>query len=187
MHFIVPLVDLIQGTGVDEKQLSDKAAGLLKSRVGKSKETPSPISINDTKALLEELHSRARRAHSSDTLLILGGCSLFVSKALIHAGEPGIAIAAYSKTLSDFIKRKASPLNSKFFEEFIRRQPTVAMQLAPTVMEAAKSPANAYRACQAIQLLNLLVSQRELGVSAHSPSTHFVLTSSRLIPLHFWI
>lgn len=168
MQFILPLVDLIQGTGSDEKQLSDKAAGLLKSRFGKAKEVVSNISTENADALLEELHSRARRVHSPDVLQILGGCSMFVSRALLRAGGAAVVIRVYSRTLSDFIMRKASPLNPKFFEELLRRYATSTVQLGLVIIQAASKPANAYRACQAMQLLHVLVSQPEHSVNPFS-------------------
>ncbi|KAJ3791837.1 DNA polymerase phi-domain-containing protein [Lentinula aff. detonsa] len=46
-RLIIPLMDLITRTTSDERQLSDKAQGIVRSRIGKLKEFPSSISIED--------------------------------------------------------------------------------------------------------------------------------------------
>ena len=55
---ILPLVELIVGTGPDEKQLSDKAMGILRNRIGKSKEVPTTVSageVEDARGLLPHM------------------------------------------------------------------------------------------------------------------------------------
>ncbi|KAJ3991119.1 DNA polymerase phi-domain-containing protein [Lentinula boryana] len=46
-RLIIPLMDLITRTTSDERQLSDKAQGIVRSRIGKLKEFSSSISIED--------------------------------------------------------------------------------------------------------------------------------------------
>jgi DNA polymerase phi len=166
VRLILPLVELIASSSSDERQLSDKAKGVLSSRIIKSKENPSPIDTKRVAEILEALHTRARKVHTSDLLPTLSQSSLYVSKLLLHfeTGDPVLLI--YGESLMNFTTRKASTLNATFFQDFIRRLPSSAWSLRDTLLESSRKATNAYRQCQAFQLLQVLISQLPTLVSS---------------------
>ncbi|TCD65622.1 hypothetical protein EIP91_002427 [Steccherinum ochraceum] len=159
VRFITPLVDVITGSGADEKQLVDKATGILRSRLGKSKETLEISDKGDVVAVLQELHMRSRTAVTSDTLATLSSCSLFLCRGLLQADAQLEVVEAYRESLADFMTRKASRLNNHFFQEFFRRYPAVAWDLRNALIEASGQAVNGYRTAQGYQLLQTIVNQ----------------------------
>jgi DNA polymerase phi len=153
------LADLIAGTGSDERQLADKATGLLKNRISKSKDLPHNVDLEEATTVLDELHIRARRARSSEILATLNQCSLYLSKVILHSAAEDSVLQVYRSSLVDFVTRKASTLNATFFQDFIRRYPTSGWGLRDIVIEASRKAANVYRQCQAFQLLYVMVNQ----------------------------
>lgn len=164
IRLILPLVELTVGSGSDEKQLADKATGILRSRIGKSKEVPSNIEEEQAVQVLQQLHSLARKA-SSDVLMTLSQCSLYLCKVLHHFGVTKPIQEVYRQSLVDFVSRKASRLNSSFFQDFIRRHADVAWDLREDILKTTSSAVNVYRQSQAFQLLQTLISQAPMAVS----------------------
>ncbi|KAF8061577.1 DNA polymerase phi-domain-containing protein [Lyophyllum atratum] len=159
VRLIPPLIELIAGTGQDERQLSDKAKGILRSRIAKSKEIPVDVDVESTLAIVTDLHTRARKVHSSDMLATLSQCSLYLSRILVHLDSEKALLEIYQQSLSDFMTRKNSALNSNFFQDFIRRSPTSAWALRNHLLDLSGRAVNAYRQGQAYQLLDTLISQ----------------------------
>ncbi|KAI0691182.1 DNA polymerase phi-domain-containing protein [Cytidiella melzeri] len=158
-RLILPLVDLVVNAGADEKHLADKATGILRSRLGKSKDSPSSIDDDQLGGILLELHSRARKASSSDILITLGQCSIYISKALLHAQVQKPVLSAYRESLTDFVTRKASRLNTSFFQDFIRRHASAAWELRNSLLDLSEKAINGYRQNQVFQLVQVLLSQ----------------------------
>ncbi|KAI0340127.1 hypothetical protein BDW22DRAFT_1486396 [Trametopsis cervina] len=155
---ILPLSELVVNAGSDEKQLADKATGILRSRIGKAKEVPSDADTTQAGEALRELHSRARRAFSADIVATLSQCSLYLSRVLASS-EPEAVVDAYRESLVDFISRKASRLHTSFFLDFIRRQGSIAWGLRDDLLELVDKAVNGYRQNQAFQLVQVLLSQ----------------------------
>jgi DNA polymerase phi len=166
LQFVAPLLAL---TFSDEKQVSEKATGLLMSRIGKLKEVPSDIDIAKASGILKDLHIRARKVHSRDAIAIVSRCSLYVSRALLHVGDEETVQMAYTKSLADFTERKASDLNGQFFCDFIKRYPRVAWGMRSALLAAPMNAVNAYRQGQAYMLLETLLNllQHLVGVVLH--------------------
>ncbi|KAI0060788.1 hypothetical protein BV25DRAFT_1827328 [Artomyces pyxidatus] len=154
LRLVIPLLAL---TFSDEKQLSEKAGGLLKSRIGKLKDVPSSFDKEQAVEVLQDLHTRARKVHSLDALATIAHCSLYVSKILLHAEEEDHVLKAYRGSLVDFTERKASDLNGKFFEDFIKRHPRAAWGLRLDLLKATEKAVNAYRQNQAYGLIVTLL------------------------------
>ncbi|CAL1703687.1 unnamed protein product [Somion occarium] len=160
IRVILPLVELIVDTSSDEKQLADKTTGILRSRIGKSKEIPADVDKEQAIVVLQELHVRARKAPSSDVLATLNQCSLYLVKTLLNRGDAEQEVVkAYQESLKDFITRKASRLNTAFLQDFIRRYPGAAWNLRNNLIDVTKTAVNGYRQSQAFQLLQVLVNQ----------------------------
>jgi DNA polymerase phi len=157
---MLPLVDLITATGTDEKQLADKASGILRSRFGKAREVPTLTTADVADALLtmEEIHSRARRASNQDVLATLSQCSVYLSRTLL-VGSADSVLDVYRKSLGDFASRKASGLNGSFFHDFARRQAAQAWELRMDALDAAGQAVNAYRKVQVLQVIQTLLAQ----------------------------
>ncbi|KAI0350071.1 hypothetical protein OH77DRAFT_1100919 [Trametes cingulata] len=159
IRLIFPLVELIVGTGMDEKQLADKATGILRNRIGKSKEVPVSVDKEDTAKTLDELHVLARKASTSDVLATLNQCSIYLSRVLLHhdAAEP--VLKAYRDSLMDFVARKASRLNPPFIDDFVKRHPQSAWNLRDDLVKAPGEALNGFRQAQAFHFIHTLVNQ----------------------------
>lgn len=72
VRLVLPLVDLVTKSTMDERQLSDKASGILKSRLAKSKDLPTTALLDEIEPVLREVHLRARRSHRSAASDALG-------------------------------------------------------------------------------------------------------------------
>jgi DNA polymerase phi len=153
LQFLVPLLAL---TFSDEKQVSEKAAGLM-SRIARLKEVPSSVDIASASSILNDLHIRTRRVHSRDAIAIVSRCSLYVSRALLHVGADEAVQVAYATSLVDFTERKTSDLNGQFFCDFIKRYPRVAWGMRAALLAAPVNAVNAYRQGQAYMLLETLL------------------------------
>lgn len=165
LRLILPLVDLVTNSSADEKHLSDKAQGVLKSRIGKSKEHPSKVNLEQVTVILQELHSRARKARSTSALPVLTSCSLYVSR-VIQAANAEVLVGVYSDSLRDFITRKNSSLNTAFFKELIHRYPGCGWLLRNQLVELSGQAVNHYRQTQVYQLLYDVVNQLSAVVCA---------------------
>jgi DNA polymerase phi len=154
MQILIPLLTLAFS---DEKQLSEKAIGLLRSRIDKLKVVPSTIDLAKASDILDDLHVRARKAHSNDALAAISFCSLYVTKALLHVGADTTVRTAYTLSLVDFTERKASDLNTDFFSDFIKRHPRIAWDMREVLLAAPAKAVNAYRRGQAYILLQTLL------------------------------
>ncbi|KAJ8078693.1 DNA-directed DNA polymerase [Marasmius tenuissimus] len=156
IRVVLPLADVATRSTSDEKQLSDKAQGILRSRIGKHKELPSDFDIDSALTVLKNVHERASHARSTGDLSTLTDCSVFISHALISSGRAEDVVQLYRESLSDFLIRKSSSLNTAFFEEFLRRFQSEAWALRNDVLSLSEKAVNAYRRCQALQLLQHL-------------------------------
>ena len=154
---MIPLIDLFGSSSQDERQLSDKAKGILRSRFSKAKELPTELAPDQVLLVASNIHTQARKAHSSDFLSILSLCSIFLSKALVDLKAEASLLELYKKSLTDFATRKNSGLNPTFFQDFLRRFPVEGWCLRQDLLSLSKSSINTYRQCQILQLLEILI------------------------------
>lgn len=167
VRVVLPLIELVVGTGPDEKQLADKSTGILRSRIGKSREVPSELDAEQATEILKEVHLRARKAATGDVLATLSQCSLYVSKCLVHAGAEDAVRDAYRDSLIDFATRKASRLNHSFLQDFVRRHAETAWTIRDRLLEVIKQAVNGYRQMQVFQLIQTMLAQRPSTVCTH--------------------
>lgn len=168
LQLIIPLIDLFGSSSQDERQLSDKAKGILRSRFSKVKELPTELAPNQVLLVASNIHTQARKAHSSDLLSILSLCSIFLSKTLVDLKAEASLVELYKESLVDFATRKNSGLNPTFFQDFLRRFPVEGWCLRQDLLSLGKSSINAYRQGQILQLLEILV--KSLPSMVCSPS-----------------
>ncbi|KDQ59553.1 hypothetical protein JAAARDRAFT_127225 [Jaapia argillacea MUCL 33604] len=181
VRIIIPILSLVTGSGSDEKQLSDKASGILRSRIGKSKDIPSNFDNAQVIAILDDLHSRARKVHSPDALATISQCSLYLTRLLLGCGEEASVVSAYRHSLTDFVTRKNSHLNSKFIQDFIQRYPGVAWNLRSDLVDLSSRANNTYRQCQVFQLLQALLSQAPTLTEKKDEALMFIPTLRRCL------
>ncbi|KAG1875007.1 DNA polymerase phi-domain-containing protein [Suillus tomentosus] len=158
LRLVLPLIELATKSGNDERQLSDKARGILNNRLAKLKDPLQEVDQDYAKTILDELHIRARKAHSSDALATLSHCSLFICRVLTNVGCEKSVLQLYRESLADFMTRKASSLNITFFKDFITRYPALGWRLRDDVLDTSPKAINVYRKCQAFQLLNTILT-----------------------------
>jgi len=158
--FIMPLIRVIMGSGSDEKQLSDKAIALLRTRFGKTKEVPPIVDLPEVKKTLTELHTIARKTNSSALRDTISACSLYLSRIILSDAiqDSDTVSATYLSSLRDFANRKSSPIQSSFILEFVRRQPRCAWSLRGDLLQLAKKAVNSYRTCQIFQFFQPLLN-----------------------------
>ncbi|KAI0781313.1 DNA polymerase phi-domain-containing protein [Trametes elegans] len=159
VRLIFPLVELIVGTGPDEKQLADKATGILRNRIGKSKDVPAAVPTEDVAKTLEELHTLARKASTPDVLTTLNQCSIYLTRVLLHNDATEPVLKAYRESLADFVTRKSSRLSPPFIGDFVKRYPQAAWSLRDDLMNAPGQALNGFRQAQAFHFVNTLVNQ----------------------------
>lgn len=158
VRFILPLIELISGTSLDERQLSDKTRGIFRSRFAKSKEVPSGVDIEQVTTVAKSLHVRARKAHSSDILATFSLCNIFLGRILVHEKAGPVVLDMYRESLTDYMTRKNSALNTAYFQDFLRRFPALGWQLSEDLLDLSGRAVNAYRQSQAFRLLEILVA-----------------------------
>lgn len=158
LRLVLPLIELTTKSGNDERQLSDKARGILNNRLAKLKDPLQEVDREYAETILDELHIKARKAHSSDALATLSHCSLFICRVLTNVGCETSVLRLYRESIADFMTRKASSLNIIFFKDFITRYPALGWRLRDDVLDTSPKAINAYRKCQAFQLLNTILT-----------------------------
>lgn len=158
LHLITPLVDIVSNSGKDERQLADKARGILRSRFGKAKEILTNVDIEQVSLVASNLHTQARKAHSSELISILSLCSVYLAKIFVQLKSEIALENIYRQSLIDFTTRKNSSLNAHFFQDFIRRFPVQGWALRQDLLDNCRKSINTYRQCQVLQLLEFLVS-----------------------------
>ena len=158
IQLVLPLIELTTKSSIDERQLSDKAGGILKSRLTKSKGVPTPTSHDEVETVLREVHQRAQRAHASDALALLSQASLYLCRVLAPNEENAI-VEVYQESLDDYMSRKASQLAFSFFQDWARRFPTLGWKMRIDILASSSKAINLYRKCQAFQLLHVILSQ----------------------------
>ena len=161
---ILPLLQVISGASKDEKHLTDKATGIIRSRLVKPKNMPVITDTTQAKELLDTLHTRARKAGTQQLSTVISQCSLYISKILSNSGSD-IYVEIYRDSAVDFASRKASLLHSAFILDFIRRFPAAAFRLRTTFLDLIPQAVNSYRQCQIFNFVQILLCQSNPSVS----------------------
>ncbi|KAF9053534.1 hypothetical protein BDZ89DRAFT_1056125 [Hymenopellis radicata] len=154
---ILPLITLISSSGSDEKQLVDKAQGILRSRIGKSKDVPTSAPLVKVEPVLEALHTRVRKSRS-DLSSTICACCIYLSKIMVSQQAEDKVVALYQATLEDFLTRKNSALTPVFFQDFITRFTSLAWRLRQPMLDLSSKAVNTYRQLQALRLVQSLLS-----------------------------
>ncbi|CAE6520437.1 unnamed protein product, partial [Rhizoctonia solani] len=154
-RIVLPLVNIVVAAGPEERQLSEKTTGILRTRIAKAKDVPS--SGFDKEVVLEDLrnlHELARKAPIPE----LSSCSIYLSKVL--QGDSQV-LEVYRASIEDFARRKNSKLPPAFLKEYILRQTAHAWELREHIITQTVPgvAVNVYRQMQMWQLVQTLLSQ----------------------------
>lgn len=138
LHIMVPLLRLVSSASPTEKDLSNKAAGILRSRLNQPKEVPTTADEETCKSVIEEIHSLARRAPSNDFSNLCSICSVFVFRTLdASVPKSTVGVDAYRETLTDYMNRKTSLVHPAFILNLIRRYPVRTFGLTADLLKHA--------------------------------------------------
>ncbi|CAA7265434.1 unnamed protein product [Cyclocybe aegerita] len=181
LRFISPLIELVTGSSQDERQLADKAKGILRTRVAKAKEVPTSADREQAVQIITNIHTRARKTHSPDLLSILSLGSIYLSKVLVHLKGDDLVVDVYRQSLTDFATRKNSALSPHFFQDFIRRFPAQAWCLRSDLLDLARKSINAYRRTQVLQFFELLISSLPSMPTTNDEAVAFMLQLRQLL------
>ncbi|ADV20875.1 DNA-directed DNA polymerase, putative [Cryptococcus gattii WM276] len=174
---VLTLLKLIRTGGVSEAEVSNKAAGILRSKFNKPKDVPSTVDVEVASECLKTIHSMAQKAHSAEFSTLCSLCSLFVSRA-IDASETtsnsatSTVVEIYRATLKDFMTRKASLVHPPFLLEFVKRFPLRAFSLHHDLVTyvAPGAAVNTFRQLQAYNALQILAQHLPVISKSVSPS-----------------
>ncbi|KAK2460593.1 hypothetical protein APHAL10511_007063 [Amanita phalloides] len=183
LRLINPLVEILASAGPDERQLADKTRGIIRTRLGKSKEIPLQVDLDTLMSLLDTIHTRARKSHSAELLPSLSQCSIYLSRIMLHHDAKDALLAIYRESLVDFFTRKNSALNTVFFQDFMQRFPSSGWSLRDDLLDLSTRAVNAYRQSQALHLIeNLLLSlstdNAQFDVAEFMPKLNESLTTT---------
>lgn len=147
LGLVLPLLRLVRSPG----ELANKAAGIIRQRLGKGSLTLGEEDMKEASEVLGEVHALARRAPSAEFSALCAAASAFLSRA-----APAAAAKAYAETASDFVTRKHSQVHPAFVADYVKRFPARAISLTSTLLSPA---VNAYRQTQAYGLVGQLMAQ----------------------------
>lgn len=147
LGLVLPLLRLVRSPG----ELANKAAGIIRQRLGKGQLTLAESDMEEAAEVLAEVHALARRAPSAEFSALCAAASAFLSRA-----APAAAAKAYAETASDFVSRKHSQVHPAFVADYVKRFPARAIALTSTLLAPA---VNAYRQTQAYGLVGQLMAQ----------------------------
>ncbi|KDN51531.1 hypothetical protein RSAG8_00076, partial [Rhizoctonia solani AG-8 WAC10335] len=135
-RIVLPLVNLVVSAGPEERQLSEKTTGILRTRIAKAKDVPT--SGFDKELLPSKIYAVCMNSHEK------------------HRFQK-----VYRTSIEDFARRKNSKLPPAFLKEYLLRQTAHAWELREHIVEqtVAGVAVNVYRQMQVWQLLQTLLSQ----------------------------
>ena len=157
LEILLPLLNIAKSTGSSEGDLANKAASILRTRIGKAKEIPHISDPLPVSVIMKSIHKMARKTPSAEVSNLCSACSLLVARALDEP-DSDLSAFAYRATLSDYMLRKASSLHPAFILDYIRRFPTKAWGLHETLCIFVKPGGivKVYRKTQAYGMLQTL-------------------------------
>jgi DNA polymerase phi len=152
---VLPLVKIIISSGPDERQLSEKTAGILRSRIGKLKDIPtSGFDESNVAEDLQSLHEIARKMAVPE----VSACSIYLSRVLQGSEK---VLDLYRASIDDFVARKNSKLAPAFLKDFVVRQIAYAWELREHIIGKCVPDVavNVYRQMQLWGLVQTMLSQ----------------------------
>lgn len=174
VRLIQPLLRIANKSDNEEAEFSAKAVRVLRGIVTKPKEYPSCSSAEVTSLteVLTAVHALAQRASSAEALALASAASLYLSRLIITVSPQaasGAIIEVYTASWTDYLVRKRSKLQPKFFSDFVHRFRDTAWDLRHSVLQACSQETmtkEKFKRCQAFNVLADLVSAQASLVSS---------------------
>ena len=162
LYIIAPLLRLISNASPTEKDLSNKATSILRTRLSQAKDVPSTADSKTCSTILNEIHAFARRAPSIEFSQICSSCSVFVFRTLdASAPTSTAALDSYRATLTDYMSRKTSSVHPVFVNDLLKRYPVRAFPLTADLLRhaAGEDVKKLYNQTQAYSMLTFFSQQ----------------------------
>lgn len=179
VSIIPPLLRLVSSARSSEGELGEKAAGILRRRIVKSKDVPIIPQDMSAKPAIDSIHNLARKARSADFSALCSSCSIFIARgcfvaATILSPKADVVTNAYSETFADFATRTACALHPKFILDYLHRFPIQSWKLYNELCSHAMpdTSLNTYRQLQTFDMLRAI--SQSMGVVAKSVDSKFI-------------
>lgn len=171
-RLLLPLLRTVITASPDEKQLKERATGILRGRIGTQKTFPHKnVDIEAISKDFQDVHEMSRKVSPSQiSPATLNPCCIYLSKVLANSGSISIVKEQYKESLNDFMSRKGSKVHPTFFLDFIHRYDAVAWELRHEFIYWCNTgkPTNQFRQMQAFHFLEALLSHMTELVSTES-------------------
>ncbi|CAO3670180.1 unnamed protein product [Umbelopsis ramanniana] len=182
-EMILPLLSVIRTTSTSSstKHFVDKTIALLNKRLSKNKEYPKQFDIERAAQVLKGVQEFARTSAQKQMLEICGSLSLYISKAMLSVDEEKLGaateqvLAIYSDSLTDYMTKKSSHMQPKFFVDFLNRFPQHSWPLFNKLLAFTdpKETIKSYRQSQAYQIMSVLI-QRTVSLKTDECNKEFL-------------
>lgn len=203
LHLIRPLftlaatpIEASKAKGeASEKQVANRAGGILRGKVCGGKGKAPTIDLKDEQALeiimedLEEMHSAARKPSSPEISALTSSVNSFLTRVILQSTGleaesaskvPESLLNLYRETLKDYLTRKSSGVKPAFMLDALKRFPSLAWALREEILagcgsegssqeggneKKTKSSMNAYREVQTMGMLQAVLTSSVQSVS----------------------
>ncbi|CAO1618292.1 unnamed protein product [Parajaminaea phylloscopi] len=163
VRLVRPLFVLATESDEDDKQVSNKAANILRNNICKAKDVPQGADLEVATEDLEAVHGFARRTTSGELAALANVANVFLSRVCFASGSPASdkTVKLYNDTLGDFLTRNASQLKGQFLIDAFRRLPQLGWEVRSKLFEGCSltAPIKPFRQQQAMQMLQTTVTQ----------------------------
>eukprot|EP00743_Colponemidia_sp_Colp-15_P008419 GILK01009149.1.p1 GENE.GILK01009149.1~~GILK01009149.1.p1 ORF type:complete len:1355 (+),score=420.14 GILK01009149.1:41-4105(+) len=164
--FLTGLRDCCGNSTGDKKALFERMSGVFK-KLCLGKDIPKELTadnIQTTRQTAEEVLNQCCKAPMSSMLDMCRIGLYYLARTLLTVdGQEQFVSDLYLKALSDYMKRKTSKLNSKFFQDIIDRQPLIRWRLAKGLIQysdPSESGARSdYLKQESIRLFNIVIQR----------------------------
>jgi DNA polymerase phi len=157
LETVLPLLRLVRRTG-DEAILATKTAGIIRSRFDKPREVPQ-VDVEQAKAILDEIHTFARRVSSNEVSGAASSCSLYVARCIHSSDAASTAVNdVYKATIDDWMTRNASAVRVPFLTDYIKRFAVQAWPLRAELLRHLDADTHPYRQTQIYDILAIFCS-----------------------------
>lgn len=137
-----------------EKQVANRACGILRGKVCAGKGKAPSIDLKDEQILeivmedLDEMHAVARNPSSAEIASLTSSVNSFLTRVVLQSTGmeaeaaskvPKALLALYSETLKDYINRKASGVKPAFMLDALKRFPALGWALREEILAGCGS------------------------------------------------
>ncbi|KAH8550146.1 DNA polymerase phi-domain-containing protein [Umbelopsis sp. PMI_123] len=182
-EMILPLLNVVRTTSTSSstKHFVDKTVALLNKRLSKNKEYPKQFDAERVVQILKGVHEFARTSAQKQMLEVCGSLSLYISKAMMGGEDGNIdtavdqVLSIYSDSLTDYMTKKSSHMQPKFFIDFLNRFPQRSWPLFNKLLAYTdpKETVKSYRQSQAYQMMSVLI-QRTVSLKTEECNHEFL-------------